>query len=180
MQGRAAWRVPHAAQPAAPLARPRLQVVRRPVVVAGNSIGGFISASMAGDYPGLVEGLVLLNSAGGANGGVPWRGGNGGGQLAGAGARQGLQGAGLAAAGTHAKLAFAPPCNPLAAIRLVNVYPPLLETPACHARAGKIEAGYEPPAVPPPVTAPPPFVVDAVSRVSRSFVWGLWVERAYP
>lgn len=41
-----------------------VQVVRQPVVVAGNSIGGFISASMAGDYPGLVEGLVLLNSAG--------------------------------------------------------------------------------------------------------------------
>lgn len=40
------------------------QVVRRPVVVAGNSIGGFISASMAGDYPSLVEGLMLLNSAG--------------------------------------------------------------------------------------------------------------------
>ncbi|KAL4854579.1 Pheophytinase [Chlorella vulgaris] len=41
-----------------------LQVVRRPVVVAGNSIGGFISASLAADYPGLVQGLVLLNSAG--------------------------------------------------------------------------------------------------------------------
>ncbi|KAL4425249.1 hypothetical protein ABPG75_009265 [Micractinium tetrahymenae] len=40
------------------------QVVRRPVMVAGNSIGGFISASMAADYPGLVAGLVLLNSAG--------------------------------------------------------------------------------------------------------------------
>lgn len=42
-----------------------LQVVRRPVVAAGNSIGGFITASLAADYPGLVEGLVLLNSAGG-------------------------------------------------------------------------------------------------------------------
>jgi pimeloyl-ACP methyl ester carboxylesterase len=42
-----------------------VQVVRRPVVVAGNSIGGFISASLAADYPGLVQGLVLLNSAGG-------------------------------------------------------------------------------------------------------------------
>ncbi|KAL4435621.1 hypothetical protein ABPG77_002584 [Micractinium sp. CCAP 211/92] len=41
-----------------------LQVVRRPVVLAGNSIGGFISASVAADYPGLVAGLVLLNSAG--------------------------------------------------------------------------------------------------------------------
>ena len=41
-----------------------LQVARRPVVVAGNSIGGFISASMAADYPGLVDGLILINSAG--------------------------------------------------------------------------------------------------------------------
>ncbi|KAG2497218.1 hypothetical protein HYH03_004807 [Edaphochlamys debaryana] len=41
-----------------------LEVVRAPVVLAGNSIGGFISTSMAADYPGLVRGLVLLNSAG--------------------------------------------------------------------------------------------------------------------
>lgn len=41
-----------------------LQVVRRPVIVAGNSIGGFVSASLAADYPDLVHGLVLLNSAG--------------------------------------------------------------------------------------------------------------------
>ena len=34
------------------------------MVVAGNSIGGFISSSMAADYPALVKGLVLLNSAG--------------------------------------------------------------------------------------------------------------------
>ena len=33
-----------------------LEVVRRPVVVAGNSIGGFISASLAADYPSLVKG----------------------------------------------------------------------------------------------------------------------------
>lgn len=39
-------------------------VVRRPAVLAGNSIGGFISTSMAADYPGLVDGLVLVNSAG--------------------------------------------------------------------------------------------------------------------
>jgi len=39
-------------------------VVRKPGVVAGNSIGGFMSASLACDYPGLVTGLVLLNSAG--------------------------------------------------------------------------------------------------------------------
>lgn len=32
--------------------------------MAGNSIGGFISASMAADTPDLVSGLVLLNSAG--------------------------------------------------------------------------------------------------------------------
>lgn len=38
------------------------------MVAAGNSIGGFISASLAADYPGLVEGLVLLNSAGRAGG----------------------------------------------------------------------------------------------------------------
>ena len=41
-----------------------LQVVGSPVVVAGNSIGGFICSSLAADYPGLVAGLVLLNSAG--------------------------------------------------------------------------------------------------------------------
>jgi pimeloyl-ACP methyl ester carboxylesterase len=39
-------------------------VVGGPVVLAGNSIGGFISASMAADFPDLVAGLVLLNSAG--------------------------------------------------------------------------------------------------------------------
>ncbi|GLC43944.1 hypothetical protein PLESTB_000212500 [Pleodorina starrii] len=41
-----------------------LQVVGSPVVVAGNSIGGFICTALAADYPGLVRGLVLLNSAG--------------------------------------------------------------------------------------------------------------------
>jgi pimeloyl-ACP methyl ester carboxylesterase len=40
------------------------RVVAKPSVVAGNSIGGFISASLAADYPGLVKGLVLINSAG--------------------------------------------------------------------------------------------------------------------
>jgi len=39
----------------------------RPVVLAGNSIGGYISASVAADYPGMVQGLVLLNSAGQIN-----------------------------------------------------------------------------------------------------------------
>ncbi len=41
-----------------------LQVVRQPVVVAGNSIGGFIAASVAADYPQAVAGVVLVNSAG--------------------------------------------------------------------------------------------------------------------
>jgi pimeloyl-ACP methyl ester carboxylesterase len=72
-----------------------LQVARRPVVVAGNSIGGFISASMAADYPGLVDGLILINSA------------------------------------------------------------------------GQIVEGYRPPEAPPASSAPPAFVVDGVSRVSR-------------
>lgn len=66
---RVLWRQMGASVPS-PFTAPSLaaaQVVRRPVVVAGNSIGGFISASMAGDYPGLVEGLVLLNSAGAHN-----------------------------------------------------------------------------------------------------------------
>jgi pimeloyl-ACP methyl ester carboxylesterase len=39
-------------------------VAKEPVVLVGNSIGGFISASMAADYPDLVKGLVLVNSAG--------------------------------------------------------------------------------------------------------------------
>ena len=41
-----------------------LHVVGEKVVVAGNSIGGFLCASMAADHPELVAGLVLLNSAG--------------------------------------------------------------------------------------------------------------------
>ena len=40
------------------------QVVATPVVVAGNSIGGFMCANLAADFPALVDGLVLLNSAG--------------------------------------------------------------------------------------------------------------------
>jgi pimeloyl-ACP methyl ester carboxylesterase len=40
------------------------RVVATPVVVAGNSIGGFMCANLAADYPALVDGLVLLNSAG--------------------------------------------------------------------------------------------------------------------
>jgi len=41
-----------------------LQQVGGPVVVAGNSIGGFIGASLAADCPDLVRGVALLNSAG--------------------------------------------------------------------------------------------------------------------
>jgi len=41
-----------------------VQVVRQPVVIAGNSIGGFIAASVAADYPKTVVGVVLVNSAG--------------------------------------------------------------------------------------------------------------------
>ena len=41
-----------------------MTVVKGPAVLVGNSIGGFISASAAADYPGLVSGLVLVNSAG--------------------------------------------------------------------------------------------------------------------
>ncbi|GAB4818230.1 hypothetical protein N2152v2_005276 [Parachlorella kessleri] len=41
-----------------------LHVVRRPVVAVGNSIGGFIAASVASDFPGVCKGLVLVNSAG--------------------------------------------------------------------------------------------------------------------
>jgi pimeloyl-ACP methyl ester carboxylesterase len=37
-------------------------VVGRPAVLAGNSIGGFISASCAADYPELVAGLALVNT----------------------------------------------------------------------------------------------------------------------
>ena len=40
-----------------------VEVVRRPVVAVGNSIGGYISASLAGDYPALVSGEAWnLNS----------------------------------------------------------------------------------------------------------------------
>ena len=35
-----------------------VEVVRRPVVVAGNSIGGFIGASLAADHPTLVQGTA--------------------------------------------------------------------------------------------------------------------------
>jgi pimeloyl-ACP methyl ester carboxylesterase len=35
-----------------------IEVVRRPVVVVGNSIGGYISASLAAACPGIVKGVV--------------------------------------------------------------------------------------------------------------------------
>ena len=41
-----------------------VRVVQGPVVLAGNSIGGFLSATAAADYPQLIRGLVLINSAG--------------------------------------------------------------------------------------------------------------------
>lgn len=39
-------------------------VIGRPAVVAGNSIGGFMAANLAGSRPELVRALVLVNSAG--------------------------------------------------------------------------------------------------------------------
>lgn len=41
------------------------EVVREPVYVVGNSIGGYMSISFAADfYPHLCKGAVLVNSAG--------------------------------------------------------------------------------------------------------------------
>lgn len=39
-------------------------VVQKPVIAVGNSIGGFLVASLAADVPNAVVGLVLVNSAG--------------------------------------------------------------------------------------------------------------------
>lgn len=39
-------------------------VIGRPVVLAGNSLGGYASLCVAADHPELVTGVVLLNSAG--------------------------------------------------------------------------------------------------------------------
>jgi len=39
-------------------------IVKSPAVLAGNSIGGYISAYTAAKHPGLVKGLVLVNTAG--------------------------------------------------------------------------------------------------------------------
>lgn len=118
------------------------------MVVAGNSIGGFISASMAGDYPGLVEGLVLLNSAGAQN-------------------------AICTQSSTQPNLIMRRPGRgkvPASGAQCITNS--CCNLPLCIlfftflATAGKIEAGYQPPTAPTPVNAPPPFVVDAVSRVS--------------
>lgn len=40
------------------------EVVGQPVVVAGNSLGGYAALCVAGNHPKLVRGVVLLNSAG--------------------------------------------------------------------------------------------------------------------
>lgn len=39
-------------------------VIRKPVVLAGNSLGGYVSLCVAAQYPSSVAGLILLNSAG--------------------------------------------------------------------------------------------------------------------
>lgn len=39
-----------------------VEVIRRPVVVAGNSIGGFISASLAADYKQIIQGTSTAPS----------------------------------------------------------------------------------------------------------------------
>lgn len=40
------------------------QVIQRPTVVAGNSLGGYASLCVGANYPSLVAGVILLNSAG--------------------------------------------------------------------------------------------------------------------
>jgi pimeloyl-ACP methyl ester carboxylesterase len=40
------------------------QVIAKPVVIAGNSLGGYVSLSVAAQCPDVAAGLVLLNSAG--------------------------------------------------------------------------------------------------------------------
>lgn len=41
-----------------------LEVVKEPAVIAGNSIGGYISAQLAAECPEAITGLVLINTAG--------------------------------------------------------------------------------------------------------------------
>jgi pimeloyl-ACP methyl ester carboxylesterase len=40
------------------------EVIKKPVVLAGNSLGGYVSLCVAAQYPSSVAGLILLNSAG--------------------------------------------------------------------------------------------------------------------
>jgi len=40
------------------------QVIGQPVVLAGNSLGGYAALCVAGNHPELVRGIILLNSAG--------------------------------------------------------------------------------------------------------------------
>jgi len=40
------------------------EVIGRPVVIAGNSLGGYASLCVAADHPAAIAGVVLLNSAG--------------------------------------------------------------------------------------------------------------------
>lgn len=40
------------------------EVIGRPVVLAGNSLGGYMALCVAANYPALASGLILLNSAG--------------------------------------------------------------------------------------------------------------------
>jgi pimeloyl-ACP methyl ester carboxylesterase len=47
------------------------EVVKRPAVVAGNSLGGFTALYVASDFPALVAGCVLLNAAGSFSSDVP-------------------------------------------------------------------------------------------------------------
>lgn len=42
------------------------QVIRRPVVGIGNSLGGYVVLSLAAEWPEWVRGVVLLNGAGGS------------------------------------------------------------------------------------------------------------------
>lgn len=48
-----------------------LEVVKEPAVVAGNSIGGYISAQLAAECPDAIIGLALINTAGKIGGDVP-------------------------------------------------------------------------------------------------------------
>ncbi|HEY9888147.1 MAG TPA: alpha/beta fold hydrolase [Candidatus Obscuribacterales bacterium] len=49
------------------------EVIGRPAVVAGNSLGGYVSLSVAADHPESVAGVALLNSAGSFQSSVPAR-----------------------------------------------------------------------------------------------------------